>query len=199
MKKLIGKLTNKLTKKRVKRSITDEELDQLIVDKENKQEELNNIDIKIGITYPIMQKHQKCVEQVEEYKKGNKTIFVSEFYRSGECVITPQSADEIRHLKNGLAGDDLHLEHFSDYEMLGYSDGQGLEFIGDGSERLQEAFDNWWYEGRTEESCHRWDWFEDNGWGDHINTEYIIHDGIDIDGYDTSPLWLKNRKKLMGK
>ena len=171
---------------------------------EMKQEELNNIDIKIGITYPIMPKHQKCVEQVEEYKKGNWTIFASEYYRSGECVITPQSADEIRHLKNGLAGDHLHLECFSDYEMLGYSDGQGLEFKGadnplsDESD-LQEAFDKWWYDGRTEESCHRWDWFEDNGWGDHIDTEYVIHDGVDIDGYDTSPLWLKNRKKLMGK
>ncbi len=74
-----------------------------------------------------------------------------------------------------------------------------IQTTGDGSERLQEAFDNWWYEGRTEESCHRWDWFEENGWGDHIDTKYIIRDGIDIDGYDTSPLWLKNRKKLMGK
>ena len=195
MKKLIDKLTNKLTKKRVPRQFTTPQ----------EKEELNNIDIKIGITYPIMPKHQKCVEQTEEYKKGNTTIFASEFYRSGECVITPQSADEIRHLKDGLAGHHLHLECFSDYEMLGYSDGQGLEFKGEfkgdviDESELQEAFDKWWYEGRTEESCHRWDWFEDNGWGDHINTEYVIHDGIDIDGYDTSPLWLKNRKKLMGK
>jgi len=165
------------------------------VEVEMKQEELNNIDIKIGITYPIYPKNQKCVEQVEEYKKGNKTIFASECYRSGEFDITPRSTWEVKYLKSGLAGDDIHLEHFSDYEMHGYSDGQGLEFFGDGSERLQEAFDNWWHDGGT----HRWDWFEDNGWGDHIDTKYIIRDGIDIDGYDTSPLWLKNRKKLMGK
>ena len=108
---------------------------------EMKQEELNNIDIKIGITYPIHPKNQKCVEQVEEYKKGNKTIFSSECYRSGEFDITPRSAWEVKYLKSGLAGDDIHLEHFSDYEMHGYSDGQGLEFFGDGSERLQEAFE----------------------------------------------------------
>jgi hypothetical protein len=195
MKKLIDKLTLKKLrdkikmKKRAKSSMTTPQ----------EKEKLNNIDIKIGITYPIMQKHQKCVEQVEEYKKGNKTIFASEAYRSGEFDITPRSAWEVKYLKSGLAGDDLHLEHFSDYEMHGYSDGQGLEFFGDGSERLQEAFDNWWSEGRTEESCHRWDWFEENGWGDHTDTKYVIRDGIDIDGYDTSPLWLKNRKKLMGK
>ena len=156
----------------------------MIADKENKQEKLNNIDIKIGITYPIYPKNQKCVEQVEVYKKGNKTIFASEFYRSGEFDITPRSAGEIKYLKSGLAGDDIHLEFFSDYEMHGYHDAQGLTFYGDGSERLQEAFDNWWYEGGT----HRWDWFENNGWGDHIDTKYIIRDGIDIDVDDTRSL-----------